>query len=395
VKSPKTYVILLLALTTIGGAALAYKQYQELIELRAAAMNKDERADLQKRIWDLEKLNRELTDSLAAARLGDGDMDGLAAVETPADENRGGRGGRGEGRGGRGNNGLAQQAINELLAKPEAQAVLAAQRKLAIEKQYAALFKNLNLNPEQAEKLKTILADRQNTLQDARSLAREQGLSREDSRKLFEQTQADINASIKSVIGESGLAQMQTYEQTMPQRNLVRDLADRLSYTSTPLTGQQQESLIGILAANQPQRTAPDAANQGGRRGGNFGGNGPGLGGGNGPGGGNGTGVGGALQGGGFGGRGGPDIGALAGAFLGGGGGFNGGGPTISPVAVSQSQSILSAPQVTALQQMQQQQQAQRQLQQTVRSTLQQLAPPQAQTGTGGARGGRGGRGGG
>jgi hypothetical protein len=54
VKSPKTYIILLLAATTVGGAALAWRQYGELLELRAAAMNRDERADWQRRVWELE-----------------------------------------------------------------------------------------------------------------------------------------------------------------------------------------------------------------------------------------------------------------------------------------------------------------------------------------------------
>jgi hypothetical protein len=67
-KPPKTYLIALLALTTVGGSMLAWQQYGELVELRAAAMNKDERADLQKRAWDLERLNKQLRDQLAAQR---------------------------------------------------------------------------------------------------------------------------------------------------------------------------------------------------------------------------------------------------------------------------------------------------------------------------------------
>ncbi len=38
-KSPKNYVIALLALTTLTGGAVAWNQYQELIKLRAAALD--------------------------------------------------------------------------------------------------------------------------------------------------------------------------------------------------------------------------------------------------------------------------------------------------------------------------------------------------------------------
>ena len=101
-KFSKTYLILLLAGTTVGGAVLAWRQYGELVELRAAAMNRDERADMQKRVWDLEKANRELQDRLAAQR-DPGDLNGLLAAasagETPTtSRDRGGRGGDSRGR---------------------------------------------------------------------------------------------------------------------------------------------------------------------------------------------------------------------------------------------------------------------------------------------------------
>jgi predicted nucleic acid-binding Zn-ribbon protein len=68
VKSSKTYLLVILACTTIGGAAYAWKQYQELIQLRAAALGTDERSDLQKRLWAAEKRAKDLADQLAAAR---------------------------------------------------------------------------------------------------------------------------------------------------------------------------------------------------------------------------------------------------------------------------------------------------------------------------------------
>ena len=112
VKSSKTYVILLLAATTVGGAMLAWRQYGELVELRASAMNRDERADLQKRVWELEKLNRELQDQLAAHR-DPTDVEGLLAVATEGERSTRDRGGRGERGGdsrGRGSSSGLQQA---------------------------------------------------------------------------------------------------------------------------------------------------------------------------------------------------------------------------------------------------------------------------------------------
>jgi hypothetical protein len=372
VKSPKTYLILLLAVTTVGGAILAWQQYAELVELRAAAMNKDERADYQKRIWDLEKANRELQDRLAANRE-PVEMDDLLAAATDGERpgrDRGNRGDRGE-RGGprRDASGVAQAtALRELMNKPEVQAMLSLQQKAAIEARYAALFKELKLPVEQIDKLKTLLADRGTTMQDVMAAAREQGINPRDNReafmKLVTDAQNEINNGIKSVIGEQGFAQLTNYEQTMPQRNLVNELQQRLSYTSTPLTAQQAEQMVQILSANAPPRQAANtnaatASGQtqpsqtpGGRDGGRGGFAVRGE-------------IGGMIGAPG----GGPGIGMMMGGFDGGGRG-GGGGATVTPGAVAQAQTILAPTQVAALQQIQQQQQTQQQLRQLINDTM-------------------------
>ncbi len=346
-NSPKNYLIGLLALTTIGGAYLAWQQYGELVELRAAALNKDERSDLQKRVWDLDKTNKQLNERLTAqARTGDPESP-LATV--PAMEGRAGRG--------PGNPMQQMNALRDLMAKPEVQALINVQQKARIDAQYAALFKNLNLSPEQTEKLKTILADRQTTLQDASAAAREQGIDpRRDPdsyQKLMASVQSDINASIKSVLGDSGFTQFESYEKTLPQRNVVNQLQQRLSYTDTPLTTTQAEQLVQILASNTPVRPAanvitatPIAPPPPGPRS-------PDLG---------------AL---------GAVIGNLAGSGPGGGllalAGDGGRSLTTAPVtstAINQSQAVLSAPQVAALQQIQQQQQSQQQLAKLIGETM-------------------------
>jgi hypothetical protein len=346
VKSAKTYLIVLLALTTIGGAVLSWQQYTELNELRTAALSRTERADLQKRVWDLEKQNKQLTarDSTRADEFpGSGDS---------ADRRE--RGGPGRGPGG---NPLQQfAALRDVLAKPEVQALLTIQQKAAVEARYAALFKSLNLTPEQAERLKSILADRATTMQDAASIARDQGIDPrrdpEGYKALMESTRADINNSIKSVIGENGFAQFESYENTLPQRNVVNQLQWRLSYTDTPLSSTQAEQLVQILATNTPPPTPRPGDNNG---------NPPPP-----P----------------PGGRGGVDPGVL-GALLGGGAAPGGGGGLLSlndrtanasaPIttgALNQSQTVLSASQLTALQQLQQQQQNQQQLAKIVTDTL-------------------------
>lgn len=351
-KALKNTLIALLALTTIGAAWVAWRQSAELADLRTAAMKKDERADLQKRVWDLEKLNRELRAQLAGPR---GDGAEVAGGDRPPRE-FGGPGGRGgprmEGMGPQFTQSM--RAMQDFMFKPEVQTMLNLQQQPAIDSRYAALFKNLNLQPEQIDRLKMLLAERSTTVMDVMAAAREQGidprLNPEEFQKLVTNAQGEINNSIKSLIGEAGFAQLTSYDQTLPQRSTVNQLEQRLSYTNTPLTSAQAEQLVQILANNPAQRPAAG-----------------GPGGGGGPPPARGPDMGGMLMG-----AFGPGMAPVVGMMEAG----RGNGPaTVTAAAVTQAQTILSPPQTQALQQIQQQQQSQQQLQQMMRESLQPPPP--------------------
>ena len=314
-KSPKTYLIVFLALTTAGGAALAWQQYQELLKLRSASLTSNERADWQKRLWAAEKRRHELEDALKAK------TDGPAALADVANADEGGPGGRrGPNRGNLANNFMA------MMDKPEIQKLMAIQQKASLDGRYGTLFKNLNLSPAQLEQFKNLLVEKQTALTDALAAARAQGINPrtdpEDFQKLIADAQTEADSSIKTTLGDAGYAQYQQYQQTLPQRNVVSQLAQSLSYTSTPLTPDQTEQMVSILAANTPPSTNSNATAN--------------------------------------------NIRATVTTGL----GVAGGGPgsPISNDAITQAQTILAPAQVTALQQLQATQQAQAQLQAAMRN---------------------------
>lgn len=364
-NAPKNFALAFLALTTLGGALLAWRQYGELVELRAVAMNREERSDLNGRISDLERMNRELRDQLAALH-GSESLDDVvadAATERPSGESNRerdrGRSGDSRGRGSDAGRQQASMAIRELMSKPEVQAMMSLQQKAAIEARYGALFRNLNLDAEQTEKLKTLLAERGNTRRDVEEAARAQGINPRENpeayRKLVADAQDVLNANIKSVLGDQGFAQLQNYEQTMPQRALVDSLQQRLSHTM-PLSPSQAEQLVQILASNTPQRTTTNPAASGQTTGGSSGSRGPG----------------GSTD---FG-RGSFDVGRFGPMPFGGTPG--GSSVIVTPNAVAQAQAVLAPAQVAVLQSIQQQQQAQQQLQQLIRETLVANSPPKS-----------------
>lgn len=243
-RSLKNYALVFLALTTIAGAALAWRQYRELVSLRAAALSNGERADWQKRLWAAEKRRTELETQLETAQKETPHEDASSA--DVAQPSRPPRGDRGAGR----------AAFLAAMERPEIQRLIATQQKAGLDAHYAALFKSLALTPEQLDKFKNLLVEKRTAMMDVMAAAREEGINpRSDPaafQKLVADAQSEIDTNIRSTLGDAAFSQYQNYEQTLPQRNLVNQLEQRLSYTSTPLTDAQSQQMVQILAANSP-----------------------------------------------------------------------------------------------------------------------------------------------
>jgi hypothetical protein len=237
--SARNLVTGLLAVIAVGLGVLAWVQHQELAQLRAAALSPTERSDWQKRVWAAEKQRSELATKVAAMS--------KPAAEKPADpadapppppmgEPRGGFGG-----------GFAGMMDN-----PEVQRLIAIQQKGALDARYAGLFKALSLTPQQLDQFKNLLVEKSTSMMDVLAAARSQGINprsdREAFQKLVTDAQTEIDASIRTTIGDAAFSQYKQYESTLPQRGVVSQLEQRLSYTPTPLTSQQSEQLVQVLA---------------------------------------------------------------------------------------------------------------------------------------------------
>ncbi len=315
----KNLLIALLALALLAETAWAWREYRDLVVLRAEladgnlALVKGQLAEAQKTI-------RGLQDRLLAAR----GRRGGPGTEGPGDGPAGDAGpeGPGGGRGGR------WGAWARLANDPEFQRLMAIQVKGRISQTYAPLFKSLNLSPDQLAQFQSLLAEKQQALADVMGAAREQGINpRQDPdafKTLVGQALAQSDQAIQQALGDAAYQQYQQYQQTLPERNTVGTLSQSLSYTQTPLTEDQASQLQAILAANQPQRAGNGTAGTDGNTG--------------------------------------PSPMAL----------LNGGGQArVTADAITQASGVLSAPQLAALQQIQEQQQAQQQLQQLMRASQQ------------------------
>ena len=120
----------------------------------------------------------------------------------------------------------------------------------------------MNLPPEQAAKLETLLTDRQSAAADVMIAVHDLGLAGKAATAMASQmlraSSRQTSESIKSLLGPQGYGQFQNYEQTLPQRQTVNQLAQVLSSSGMPLNSDQTEQLVQVLATSvAPVPVAP------------------------------------------------------------------------------------------------------------------------------------------
>lgn len=243
--SYKNYLIAFLSITTVAGAYLSWQQSRELVVVRSSAATEETQAELRKRIWDAEKRVQSMTAELAGAR--ETKPGGNVAVATAPTETA---------------NRRDTGAFMGLMDNPEYQKLMTIQQRAMLDGRYAALFRKLKLSPQQLEQFKQLLVERQTSMIDLMAVARAEGFDPRNNpeayRKLITDTQAEVDQTIKTALGETAYAEYRNYEATAPFRNVMAQLEQRLSYHGTALSETQGEQLVQILAeANQALMAAP------------------------------------------------------------------------------------------------------------------------------------------
>ena len=119
-----------------------------------------------------------------------------------------------------------------------------------IDLRYTALFRNLGLSSPQTDQLKELMLDREYAASGVAPPVAVASAAGAPSNLVAaaNRSSAEIENSIRQLLGPSGYLEFQRYQTTLPQRALANQLSDRLRYTSTPLTIQQTERLLAVMA---------------------------------------------------------------------------------------------------------------------------------------------------
>ncbi|MDE3066150.1 MAG: hypothetical protein KGJ60_01220 [Verrucomicrobiota bacterium] len=119
-----------------------------------------------------------------------------------------------------------------------------------IDRQYGALFQQLNLTPGQVAALKALLEKKMSAGTDAGFSMLDGSLDASQRAELARQIRSrteDAENQIQQLLGDEDYQALQTYEKTVPDRTAVSQFSDQLAGTPTALSAQQQAQLIQAM----------------------------------------------------------------------------------------------------------------------------------------------------
>lgn len=149
-------------------------------------------------------------------------------------------------------------ALSQLADNADFRRALDLQRQAVLDVRFGELFRRLNLSPAQLAEFKRLLAEKENVALDVVAVndtLPDGPLPPADLRTSMNSARAQVDSAIRDSLGDDRYAIYRDYAETLPQRATVAQLAQRLSYTNTPLSPTQAESLVHILAAHTPPET--------------------------------------------------------------------------------------------------------------------------------------------
>ena len=154
-------------------------------------------------------------------------------------------------------------ALARLMEDPDFVQALTLRRHSMLDARFAELFRRLNLQGGELAAFKRLLAEKENVALDVVTVSEASPagpLTPELLRASVHAAQSQIEQAIHNSLGSDRYAVYRDYERTLAQRATVTQLEQRLSYTATPLTPAQAESVVRILASNTPAAPAETPA---------------------------------------------------------------------------------------------------------------------------------------
>lgn len=146
------------------------------------------------------------------------------------------------------------QGLTAIFKNPEMRKMIESQQKMVmgpmIAKQYAALIQQINLTPDQADALKTLLQNKTLASTSAGMSLMDSSLDASQRDSLAAQIKSanqDFDNQIQQLLGDQNYQAYQAYTKTIPARTTVGQWSDQLAGTPNALGVDQEQQLIQAM----------------------------------------------------------------------------------------------------------------------------------------------------
>ena len=140
--------------------------------------------------------------------------------------------------------------LAKMMADPAMKKMMRQQQAAAMDMMYGPLFKEINLSPQDKEKFKELLLDRQMKAVEAGGAFMK--LQGEDTDKTAAMNdlaaqQKEFDSQVKALLGDERYVQYKDYNETMAERMAVNQLSQQLASSPNPLNDDQSRQLLEIM----------------------------------------------------------------------------------------------------------------------------------------------------
>ena len=160
-------------------------------------------------------------------------------------------------------------AMAKMFNDPKMREMMKAQQKAAIgpiiNQQYADLFKQLNLPPEQAAQVKDLVEKKMLVGADVGMSMLDDSLDASQRADLTKQVKAesdDYDQQLKQALGDNNYQAYKSYEKTVPDRMAVDQFNSQNAGTATALTPAQQQQMVQAMSDMRNNFTWTSGLNQ-------------------------------------------------------------------------------------------------------------------------------------
>ncbi len=148
--------------------------------------------------------------------------------------------------------------LSKMMADPAMKKMLRQQQAAAMDMMYGPLLKEIVLSPEDKERFKELLLDRQmKVVESGGMFMRLQGddTDRTAAMNDLAAQQKDFDAQMQAFLGDERYAQYKDYNETMAERMAVNQLSQQLASSSNPLSEDQSRQLLEIMKQEKKSLT--------------------------------------------------------------------------------------------------------------------------------------------